>query len=226
VATSITDEQRVDEADWLAFQRIGYMRDHWSKPEWPAPRSFLSWYVVFDDAQLSEHVESLQRQLSDLDYLDLVPSDALHLTVQGVEYTDRLTPYEMDRIADSGRQACADCEPFALLIGPIGGYAGGAFLRATHAPAQHLRDRLNTAVRNVLGDSWSPPNEPTTFKPHVSITYCHAAARVVAAAEFIERIRGMRDVASIEVQVACVDLVELRREQRVYRWDHRSHVEL
>jgi hypothetical protein len=61
--------------------------------------------------------------------------------------------------------------------------------------------------------------EPSQFKPHITISYSHAAPDTVPARPLIERLASMRAVPPISVDLAAVDLLALRREGRVYRWD-------
>jgi 2'-5' RNA ligase len=165
----------------------------------------------------------MQAEFADLGCLDPVHPDGLHMTVQGVAFADELTAGQVADIGAHADRECAGRAPFTLTIGPVNGYEGGAFLRAAPwRPVVDLRRRLRTAVAAVFGDD-RVPDEPARFKPHVSLAYCHAA---VPAADLVARLARLRERPRTTVEVTGVDLVELRREQHVYRWDVRHHVDL
>jgi 2'-5' RNA ligase len=221
-----TVETTVDLDDWATLQGIQYLRDHWSDPEWPATRKYLSWYALFADEALARLVRDLQTRLADVESLDLVPTDALHMTIQGVDYLDRLTEDQVDAIALETCESCRGVERFTIQVGPIAGYAGGAFLRATPwAPLYELKARVLEGVRAVLGPTWQP-KEPSQFKPHITISYCHAAPGTVSAKPLIERLAAMRDIKPISLEIGAVELLVLRRERNMYRWDTVGRVSL
>jgi 2'-5' RNA ligase len=219
----IRAEERVDLDDWDVFRRLDRLADHWWwRPGWHPDRRYLTWYVVFDDPGLRAHVAGMQSALADLDYLDPVPADGLHMTVQGVAFADELPHQQVAALGARADRRCADMAPFTLTIGPPNGYEGGTFLRATPwRPVAELRRRLREAIAAVLGDD-RVSDEPELFKPHVSLTYCHAS---VPAADLIDRLTRLRERPHTTVTVTGVDLVELRREGHVYRWDVRHRVE-
>lgn len=209
-------EQATDEADWAAFQQLDRLADHWWwRPGWHPDRHYLTWYILFEhDETVARCVAEHQRHV-DLPYLDLIPTAGLHMTVQGVGFADEITHTEAAEVADRAHQLCLDTTSFPLTIGPLAGYEGGVFLRASPwAPIANLRERLCTAISDALGTS-RVPNEPQRFKPHITVAYCHKA---VPAAELIHRVWELRSLPPVEVAVRSVDLIELRREAHSYLW--------
>ena len=223
VTVALTPEQQVDAEDWESFRRTERMADHWWwRPGWRPDRHYLTWYLVFHDQALSDYVGGFQRALADLDYLDPVPVDGLHLTVQGVAFADEMPADQVAALGKAADEACADVEPFTLTVGPIAAYTGGTFLRtAPWQPVASLRERLRSAVGQILGPD-AVPDEPARFKPHISVTYCNADP---PAAEVIRRLAELRQRSPISLPVASVDLLELRREDHAYRWDIRHHID-
>jgi len=212
-------EDQVDAEDWEAFQRTERMADHWWwRPGWRPDRHYLTWYVVFDDQALRDHVAEHQKALADLDYLDPVPADGIHMTVQGVAFADELDADAVARIGAQADERTADIEPFTLTVGPIAAYPGGTFLRAAPwRPVAEVRERLRDAIATELGTN-QVPAEPARFKPHISVNYCNAAP---PATEVIRRLAELRQFPPIEVPVTSVSLLELRREGHTYRWTTR-----
>jgi hypothetical protein len=219
-------EEQVDLDDWNVFRRLDRLADHWWwRPGWHPTRRYLTWFILFDDDPgLRVHVARMQAELADLDYLDPVPPDGLHMTIQGVAFADELTPDQVAALGAEADRRCADLAPFTLTIGPANGFEAGTFLRSTPwQPVAELRRRLREAVAAVLGEGRIPEGEPAEFKPHISLTYCHAAA---PAADLIGRVARLRGFPHTTTAIAGVDLVEQRREHHVYRWDVRHHVDL
>ncbi|OHV40826.1 2'-5' RNA ligase family protein [Pseudofrankia sp. EUN1h] len=199
------------------------MADHWYwRPGHRPGRNYLTWYVVFDDQALRDHVAAHQKALADLDYLDPVPADGIHMTVQGVGFPDEVDPSTAARIGEQATARTADIEPFTLTVGPIAAYPGGTFLRAAPwRPVAEVRDRLRESIAAELGAD-QVPAEPARFKPHISVTYCNATP---PAAEVVRRLATLRrEVPLVEVPVTGVHLLELRREGHTYRWTSRHEV--
>ncbi|ABW14900.1 conserved hypothetical protein [Parafrankia sp. EAN1pec] len=219
-----THEAQVDADDWEAFRLTERMADHWWwRPGWRPDRHYLTWYLVFHHQALTDYVAGFQQALADLEYLDPVPVDGLHMTVQGVAFADELTAETVAAIGKAADERCADIEPFTLTVGPIAAYTGGTFLRASPwQPVAELRERLRAAIGDVLGAD-AVPDEPARFKPHISVTYCNATP---PADEVIHRLSDLRRQQPISVPVGGVDLLELRRDSHAYRWDVRHHTDL
>jgi len=215
-------EDQVDAEDWEAFQRTERLADHWYwRPGHRPGRNYLTWYFVFDDQTLRDYVARYQRALADLDYLDPVPADGIHMTIQGVGFPDEISPEAAARIGENAAAGLVDIAPFTLTVGPIASYPGGTFLRAAPwRPVAEVRERLRRAVATELGAD-QVPAEPARFKPHISVTYCNATP---PADELIGRLTELRQVPPIVVPVTSVSLLELRREGHTYRWTTRHSV--
>lgn len=68
------------------------MRDHWWwRPGWEVGRSFYTWHVTFAD-QPGAHqlVEDYAPALKDLPMFDPIPLRWIHLTTQGIGFTDEV----------------------------------------------------------------------------------------------------------------------------------------
>lgn len=218
-STPPTVEQATDVEDWQAFRQLPRLEDHWYwRPGWRPERHYMTWYLLFDPDSypgLGTFVAEHQQHL-DLPYLDLVPPDGLHLTVQGVAFADLVTHAQVAQIGAAARDLCADLHEFDLTVGPLAGYAGGVFLRAAPwDPVRRLRDRLRAAIGGALGAD-VVPDEPRRFKPHISVGYCNDT---VPAADLIDRVEALRGRPPITITVTSAHLIELRRDGHNYRWD-------
>jgi hypothetical protein len=85
------------------------MRDHWWwRPGWRVGRSFYTWHVTFDDQPAVHRLAAdYASVLSDLPTLDPIPVRWLHLTMQGIGFTDEVDRADVDAIADAARDHCA-----------------------------------------------------------------------------------------------------------------------
>lgn len=194
------------------------MRDHWWwRPGWRVGRSFYTWHITFDDqaalAELAEHYAPLLRRLA---VLDAVPNRWLHLTMQGIGFTDDVRRAEVDAIVAAARRRCADLRPFALTLGPVrlDAEALGLAVRAVD-PLTKVRD----AIRAAIGDVWSLGNVPEpaeNFHPHVTLGYSNAAGAAEPIAQALEEFNGDY---TCEVDVSAASLIELNRDQKMYVWE-------
>lgn len=211
-AVTDTVERRVDAEDWERFQSLDRLTDHWWwRPGWRPGRRYLTWYVVFDE---TSPVVALARRMQaalDVPYLDPVPADGFHLTVQGVGFADAVDADEVRALGERARERCTRLEPFPVEVGPVAGYRGGVFLRVTPwRPLQLLRARLRDAIGRPV------PDEPAVFKPHVSIAYCNTET---PAGDLVDQVRRLRDLPPISETVDSIRLLRLRRDDHAYRWD-------
>jgi 2'-5' RNA ligase len=66
-----------------------------------------------------------------------------------------------------------------------------------------LRQRLRDSIASVLGAA-AIPDEPAMFKPHISVTYCHAETE---AASLRQRLEQLRSIPPINIEVTDVTLI-------------------
>src|ERR671916_565238 len=97
-----------------------FMRDHWWwRPGWRMGRSFYTWHVTFDDQPAVHRLAAdYAPVLNDLPPLDPIPARWLHLTIQGIGFTDEVNRADVDAIADTARERCAVLAPFTIALGP------------------------------------------------------------------------------------------------------------
>lgn len=208
-----------EQQDWYHFQQLTQLTNHWQRPGWTDGRASYHWLLTLNnEPELAALARQCQASLSDLPILDLVPPDTLHLTLQRVGFTDEVDSAQLQAVAEETAQRCADLAPFELHIGWLAGSEGA--IRFTALPVESVV-RVRQAVLETLTDVCSPATNPstesTTFWPHVSIAYCNTPTPATPA--IIERVGQLRSLPPTEVRVQALDLVELRRDDRVYRWD-------
>ncbi|MGH3988259.1 MAG: 2'-5' RNA ligase family protein, partial [Pseudonocardiaceae bacterium] len=153
--------------------------------------------------------------LHDLPTLDPVPARWLHLTMQGIGFTDEVDHSDVDAMADAAQDRCAALAPFTVTLGAarVDPEALMLLVRSTEPDAQ-----LRAAIRAAIADVWGPDNVPEDadgFRPHVSLAYSNAAG---PAKPVIRRL-GAQSVTAAEIAVHRAALIDLNRDHRVYEWN-------
>ncbi|ABW10842.1 conserved hypothetical protein [Parafrankia sp. EAN1pec] len=209
--------------DWHRFAGLDRLDNHWDRPGWTPGRRSYHWMLTFEDAtELHVLADRCQRQLR-LPALDPVPPDGLHLTLQRLAFTDQISRADVDRAVEQTHIRLAGVEPFSLTMGPLAGSSGAVrFSVLPWAPVVAVRDRIIEATTAVLGPA-AVAAKPHGFRPHVGIAYCNSQTD---AYPIVSAVRGLRGLPPVRVAVGDVALVELRREERAYRWDTVARVHL
>ncbi|WP_131786303.1 2'-5' RNA ligase family protein [Protofrankia symbiont of Coriaria ruscifolia] len=198
-----------------AFARLERMRDHWWwRPGWKIGRSFYTFHITFDGASEVIDLVGRYQQALTLPTLDLVPAEGLHLTMQGVGFTDEVTRVDLDGIIIAAQAHCARLTSFAVTLGPADADPEAVMLQvAPWQPVEELRAAVRAAIADVWGDS-RVPETADGFTPHVSVAYSGADTSAVLLRQRLSGIEPM----SVTTTVRAVQLIELNRDQRAYRW--------
>jgi 2'-5' RNA ligase len=208
----MTDRAEIIRNDWAAFSSLDRLVNHWKRPAWPDGARAYYWLLPFGAvSELRGEARACQDALASVSDLDLVPGDLLHLTLYRVGTASSVTAEQLAGIADAAATRLASTSPIDLSIGPLAGSTGA--IRYTVTPWNHLngvRSQLTSATSEVLGGASN-----TGWRPHISIAY---NARSRAAAPLIGLVRELRAQPTIDVSVNEIELVELARTGRTYRW--------
>ncbi|MFD9773396.1 2'-5' RNA ligase family protein [[Kitasatospora] papulosa] len=208
----LDDPQQITANDWNAFQTVGRMTNHWERPGWvPGHRAYY-WMLTFpDEPELIDQARRCQQALADLD-MDEVPHDGLHITMNKIGSCADVEPRTVDLLAHvaGGRLGSR----FELRAEPMAGSKGA--IRFSVTPWTQLVE-LHTALHRAGQDAGVPGGRPSSlFRPHLGILYNNRERR---AAPVIDAVSDLRKRPSVALHLKRVDLVELRREGRTYRWD-------
>lgn len=223
---SAKPELAPEQQDWRRFQQLTQFTNHWQRPGWTDGRTSYHWLLALDnEPELAALALQCQASLGDLPILDLVPPDTLHLALQRVGFTDEVKSAQLKAVADTTAQRCADLASFVLNIGWLAGSPGA--IRFTALPVEavlRLRQAALAALTDVCSPAADQPTESTVFWPHVSIAYCNTPTP--ATPVVIERVGQLRSLPPAMVHVQALDLVELRRDDNVYRWEVMARAQL
>ena len=203
--------------DWAAFRALDEMTDHWARPGWPDGSRAYYWMLAFpDDQPLAALARHCQEELAPLG-LDPVPTDGLHITLARVGRPGTVAPDQLDNLARDAEALLPSA--FSVRAMPLAGSRGA--VRLSLGPWEPLL-RLHHALAKAGNSAGLAPKKPTSaFRPHLSLAYNN---RQRPAAPVVDAVSRLRVLPAVELAVAAVQLVELRREGRTYRWDVRRSV--
>lgn len=195
------------------------MAEHWWwRPGWRAGRTFYTWHVTFDgQGALYSLADTYRRALGPVGGLDLVPDRWLHLTMQGLGFTDEVAPADVAAIVTAARERLAGIGPFTLTFTRPAVTPEAVLWVVDPAGPAAVRD----AIRAAIGEVWPVVPEPAAgFAAHVSIAYSSGdgpAAPITAALEAV-------DAPPVTVRIGAAQLIVLNRDHHMYEWE--THVEI
>jgi hypothetical protein len=200
-----------------------HMRDHWWwRPGWRTGRRMYTWHVTFDHQdRLHELVRAYQQVLAEFPGLDVIPQRWLHLTMQGVAFTDSISAQALSDIIAAARKRLAGHHPVTLTVGPAIIDPEAIMLKVRPAGALvPVRNRLRAAIADVLGAPGVP--EPEAWAPHVSIAYSNADGVAAPYAKALSTV----SLKPVDLDVTAAHLIELNRDTRLYQWVTTAEVPL
>lgn len=211
----LDDAETIQAHDWQAYRQLHEMENHWNRPGWTNGRRSYHWMLSFREAEnVSQLTKQCQARLERPE-LDLVPPDTLHVTIGRLGFTDEMANTEAFAAAEEASTACSMLAPFPLTIGPLAGSKGA--LRFSLSPWSQLMElhrELTQVTRAIRGERCAM--ETSKFRPHLSIAY---ASTTIPMASLLSQVEQLRALPTENTVVFSVYLVELRREDRTYRFE-------
>ncbi|MGC4942220.1 2'-5' RNA ligase family protein [Kribbella sp. DT2] len=191
------------------------LRDHWYwRPGWEVGRSFYTWHITFAAApEVATLAEQYAAALADLPEYDPIPLEWLHLTMQGIGFTDEVERGIIDQVVDAARTRLAEVAPVTVTIGPA--EIDPEALRLPVQPVEPLTG-IRDAIRAAIADVRGPDNvtESPDYRPHVSLGYTNTTGPAHRALEALAR----HEPRTAQVTVDSVALIDLHRDHRMYQW--------
>jgi hypothetical protein len=187
------------------------LTDHWWwRPGWQLGTRFYAWHITVDLRLATIADYQTARPFG---FLDLIPRQWLHVTVQGVDHTHAVSHPQRDAIIEAVTERLADVPaPTLTFARPV--LFGEAVVIQPTDP-QPLRD-VRAAIRAGIEAAYGPAEgKPTTrFRPHVSAAYVNASADPRPVREALDAITP--DPA--QVTITHASLIEMHRDNRMYEW--------
>ncbi len=191
------------------------MADHWWwRPGWRPGRRFYTWHFTFQDAAAVHRLaEEYRRTLRAVPGLDPVPDRWLHLTTQGLGFTDEVAEKDARAVADAAALRLSGHPAFDLTLHRP--EITPEAIRWEASPGR-LPAEVRSAIRQAIGDVWPTVPEPENgFAPHVTIAYSNADGPVRPVADALAQV----DTEPATVRIKSVELIVLNRDQHMYEWE-------
>jgi 2'-5' RNA ligase len=194
--------------------------NHWTEmSEWWPGRTLFACYLTFETRpELHQVVTAYQGALADLPGLDLIWQEWLHLTVQGIAFTDELDPGQAARLAAAVRDELAVQPACALTLQrPLVGNDGVYLPVAEPHSLAAVRGAVAAAAARTLTPRslYALPGQADgEFVPHVSIAYGNGDVPRETVVDRLSRV----DVPLLTLRVDSVSMMNLRRDHRRWSW--------
>lgn len=203
-----------------ALANVDRTHNHWWwRPGWRVGRRFYTWHLTFDGQHaLHDLVDSYQQALAGIPGLDPVPTPWLHLTVQGVGFTDEVSSQEVDRVVAAVRARLAEIPtPVVTFHRPVVIAEAIVLPPLPAEPVHAIRD----AIRDGIADAWGPsrvPDPADGFRAHISLAYSSTETSTEPL------LTALQIVAPDAVTVAIPEaaLIVLDRDEHLYRWEEHA----
>lgn len=213
---------RGPESGEVASDEVARFRDHWWwRDGWGPGTRYLTWHVLLDDQpELRADVRAHQDALEGVEGLRAIPERWLHVTTSGVGFAHEVTTSERERLVDAARRGLADVPAVRGRAGSAVVHPEGVLLPLDVPDLVGVRETLRAAADEALGAD-RVADRSRRFRPHVSVAYADGAADAGPARIAV----GGLDPSS-SVVVRALSLLELERDDRVYRWQVLARVPL
>ena len=195
-----------------------FLADHWVPSQEWAPQRYLAacYLTLADGSPLLPVVAAYQRELSALPGLDLVERRWLHVTVQGVEFSDRFDAVHMPAFLAALRDHLAELPPMHLVASEAVLGGSGIFLPLHPAePVAEIQQVVRRLVRTHLGIEapYVLPGQDR-WPPHLTVAYANAH---IPAAEVLPRLEAVAH-EPLPVRFDRLSFLSLRRMPRSWEW--------
>ncbi|WP_329003517.1 2'-5' RNA ligase family protein [Kribbella sp. NBC_00709] len=191
------------------------VRDHWYwRPNWRPGRSFYTWHIIFPgDPVMTDVHAAHQGLIAALPGVTPVPVEWLHLTLQGVGFTDKVPRTDLGPILEATRRRLEHFRPFVIQLGPATVDVESLQLPVT--PVDRMR-RLRAQLRAAITDVWGRDSVPVLpeLDPHVSLGYWNQ----IAPAEPLQKLTRALGGGVATTELTHVSLIELNRDHGQYEW--------
>lgn len=204
-----------------AVQNVAQVSDHWWwRPGWRIGRRFYACHITFENApKVRSLAATYQERLKGLDGLDLIPQPWLHLTMQGIGFTDEISNNEIESITTAISSRLAKMTRPVVTFGRPSVQTEAIFLPATPADGiKDVRKKTQQAIQEILGPDRSPDTDIDkalhSYRPHMSIAYVNKTG---SAASYVEALsEALPD--PVRQEIRTVSILTFHRDNRMYEW--------
>lgn len=200
-------------------QAVTTVRNHWWwRPGWQAGRHYYACHLTLkDQPQLRELVRQYQDTIAHLPNLDLIPPQWLHITMQGIGFTDQISTDDLAVITEQVTGRLRDMRPPTATFHRVTIRPEAVVLKAEPPqPLYELKQAMYDAIAPVLDPAKfpEPRPEPGRFTPHVTAAYVNNEGPAGPIAKAVSSINPQ----PVTVTFSAVTLLVFHRDHRMYEW--------
>jgi 2'-5' RNA ligase superfamily len=201
------------------IEHVADVRNHWWwRPGWAPGRHFYACHLTFEDQPaVQQLVLDYQATLAGLGGLDLIPGRWLHLTMQGIGFTDEISEDEIAAVTSMLR------DHFRTVTAPVVTFHRPAVwpdaitLPAEPASAlRKLRQGAYEVIQAVLGPArmHEPSKAIAQYRPHVSVAYINAPGPAQPMVSGLQQASPRPVTAALD----SASVLTFHRDNRMYEW--------
>jgi 2'-5' RNA ligase len=192
----------------------GMVSHWWWRPGWAVGKSFYTWHVTFaDGSQMAKLADAYRSALQGFPTLDVLRTDQLHMTIQGIGFTDHVRDDDLSAIIEATRAELAKLpRPTIEARTP---HVDSETVQVAIQPVEAVRE-LRLALRRGIAAVWDDvPESVDGFRPHVTLAYSNAESG--RRPEIEEAVHGV-DSTPARFEVSALSLIRLHRDNGSYEW--------
>jgi len=167
---------------------------------------FLAFQVPLGELPVADEIEALQDELAEVDGLEMMPREALHVSVRGVGFQviaktrpDDVTPDEAARVGARAAAVISAVAPIDVTLGPVNVFPDALILEVHDGGRLgELRARLDALER---GDAFGL--DRAQYLPHVTVAAFRDAS---CSAELRRRLPPLRHRVLAPTRIRRVEL--------------------
>ncbi|MEN3267155.1 2'-5' RNA ligase family protein [Pseudonocardia sp.] len=164
-----------DKPEWT-WRHATELRNHWWwRPGWQIGTRYYAFHLAVGDSPgVTKLVAQYQNALKNIDGLDLIPREWLHITMQGLGFVDDISTEDLESMLKTTSEALSKFEPFTLTFNqPVIRPEAVVLAPEPVEPLDRLRNSVRTAIEKALGPG-AVDLGPTGYQPHLSFAYVSA----------------------------------------------------
>ena len=195
------------------------VRNHWWwRPGWRTGRHFYACHLTLNDQpELRELVRQYQDAIAHLTNLDLIPPQWLHITMQGIGFTDEISTSDIAAVSKHLTERLHSLQPPVATFQRPTIFQNAVVLKAEPPePLYQLRVAMHDTVASVLGPAkfTEPRPEPGQFRPHVSAAYVNTDGPIQPIADALSNTNPQ----PVTVTFGTASVLVFHRDHRMYEW--------
>lgn len=187
----------------------------WWRPGWAVGKSFYTWHLTFTDGSpMAKLADAYRSVLQDFPTLDVLTTDQLHMTIQGIGFTDAVRDDDLSAIVEATRSELAKLSrPTVEARTP---HVDAETVQVAIQPVEAVWD-LRLALRRGIAAVWDEvPESMDGFRPHVTLAYSNAES---SSRREIEDTVHAVDSTPAAFEISALSLIRMNRDNTRYEWD-------